>query len=146
MNNAPTLADAMSWATEAHKGQYDRSGVAYILHPLRIMHRMNTRTEQIVGVLHDIIEDTPITFKGLQEKGYSQEVIDALDHLTRQEGEKYDDFIKRCRKNSIALKVKIADLEDNMDIRRLDKVTESDLDRLNRYLVAWKYLTCIPEA
>ena len=146
MNKTPTLADAMSMATEAHKGQYDRSGVAYILHPLRIMHHMNTRTEQIVGVLHDIIEDTPITLKVLQEKGYSQEVIDALDHLTRQDGEKYDDFIKRCRKNPIALKVKIADLEDNMDIRRLDKVTESDLDRLNRYLVAWKYLTCIPEA
>ena len=144
MNKTPTLADAMSLATEAHKGQYDRSGVAYILHPLRIMHQMNTRTEQIVGVLHDVIEDTPITFQVLKEKGYSQEVIDALDHLTRQEGEKYDDFIKRCRKNYITLKVKIADLEDNMGIRRLDKVTESDLARLNRYLVAWRYLTCIP--
>jgi hypothetical protein len=80
----------------------------------------------------------------LKEKGYSQEVIDALDHLTKREGEKYTDFIKRCRNNPIALKVKIADLEDNMDIRRLDEVTEDDLERLNRYLVAWRYLTCVP--
>ena len=144
MNKSPILADAMALATEAHKGQYDKSGVSYILHPLRIMNRMNTETEQIVGVLHDIIEDTPITLQVLKEKGYSQEVIDALDHLTKREGEKYTDFIKRCRKNPIALKVKIADLEDNMDITRLDEVTESDLERLNRYLVAWRYLTCVP--
>ena len=144
MNQSPILADAMALATEAHKGQLDRSGVMYILHPLRIMHRMNTETEKIVGVLHDIIEDTPITLQVLKEKGYSQEVIDALDHLTKREGESYDAFIMRCRKNPIALKVKIADLEDNMDIRRLDEVTEDDLERLNRYLVAWKYLTCVP--
>jgi (p)ppGpp synthase/HD superfamily hydrolase len=144
MNKKPTVADAVSLATEAHKGQYDKSGAFYIQHSLRIMHRMNTRTEQIVGVLHDIIEDTPITLQGLQEKGYSPEVIDALDCLTKREGENYDEFIMRCRANPIALKVKIADLEDNMDIRRLDKVTASDLERLNRYLVAWRYLTCIP--
>ena len=145
MNQAPILADAMALATEAHKGQYDKSGVSYILHPLRIMHQMHTETEQIVGVLHDIIEDTPITLQELQEEGYSHEIIDALDHLTRRENESYDGFIMRCRENPMALKVKIADLEDNMDIRRLDKVTEGDLDRLNRYLVAWRYLTCVPE-
>jgi (p)ppGpp synthase/HD superfamily hydrolase len=144
MDKTPKLAEAMSLATEAHKEQYDKSGAAYILHSLRIMHRMHTETEQIVGVLHDIIGYTPITLQSLKDKGYSQEVIDALDHLTRREGERYDDFIKRCRKNPIALKVKIADLEDNMDIRRLDKVTESDLERLNRFLVAWRYLTCVP--
>ncbi len=144
MTKTPTLVDAMALATEAHKGQFDKSGVAYILHPLRIMHLMHTETEKIVGVLHDIIEDTPITLQDLKEKGYSQEVIDALDHLTKREGEKYGDFIKRCRGNLIALKVKIADLEDNMDIRRMDMVLDRDLERLNRYLVAWRYLTCVP--
>jgi (p)ppGpp synthase/HD superfamily hydrolase len=144
MKKTPTLADAISLATEAHRGHYDKSGVSYIQHSLRIMHRMNTRTEQIVGVLHDIMEDTPITRQVLKEKGYSQEVIDSLDHLTKREGEQYEDFIMRCRTNPIALKVKIADLEDNMDLRRLDKVTENDLERLNKYLVAWRYLTCIP--
>ena len=144
MKQSPILADAMALATEAHKGQLDRSGVMYILHPLRIMHQMNTETEKIVGVLHDIVEDTPITLQVLKEKGFSQEAIDALDHLTKREGEKYTDFIKRCRQNPIALKVKIADLEDNMDIRRLNEVTESDRERLNRYLVAWRYLTCVP--
>ena len=78
------------------------------------------------------------------DQGYSQEVIDALDHLTKREDEKYGDFIKRCRGNPIALKVKIADLEDNMDIRRMDMVLDRDLERLNRYLVAWRYLTCVP--
>jgi (p)ppGpp synthase/HD superfamily hydrolase len=144
MHKAPTLADAISLATDAHKGQYDNSGVSYIQHSLRIMHRMNTRTEQFVGVLHDIIEDTPIILQVLKEKGYSQEVIDALDHLTKRKSEKYDEFLKRCRANPIALKVKIADLEDSMDIRRLDKVTESDLEWLNRDLVAWRFLTCNP--
>ena len=97
MNKAPTIADAMALATEAHKGQYDKSGVSYILHPLRIMHLMDTETEKIVGVLHDVIEDTPIILQELREEGYSQEVIEALDHLTKREGEKYGDFIKRCR-------------------------------------------------
>ena len=144
MNKAPTIANAMALAAEAHKDQYDKSGVSYILHPSRIMHRMNTRTEQSVGVLHDVVEDTPITLQDLKEKGYSQEVIDALDHLTKREGENYGEFITRCRKNPIAVKVKIADLEDNMDIRRLDMVLDRDLEWLNRYLVAWRYLTCVP--
>ena len=141
MSNIPDLAHTMVFAEECHRGQVDRNGVKYILHPMRVMRYMDSETEKIVGVLHDVVEDTPITLQDLKQKGYSEEIVDAIDCLTKREGESYEDFIDRCKQNSIARKVKIADLEDNMDIRRLDVLTEKDMDRLNRYLRAWRYLT-----
>ena len=141
MKNTPDLAHSMVFAEECHRGQVDRNGIKYILHPLQVMRRMDSETEKIVGVLHDIVEDTPITFQDLREKGYSEEIVNAIDCLTKREGESYEDFIERCKLNPIALKVKIADLEDNMDIRRIDVLTEKDMERLNKYLRAWRYLT-----
>jgi (p)ppGpp synthase/HD superfamily hydrolase len=78
---------------------------------------MDSEKEKIVGVLHDVVENTPVTLQILKEKGYSQEIVDAVDCLTKREGETYEDFIERCKQNPIALKVKIADLKDNVDIR-----------------------------
>ena len=141
MKNIPSLAHTMAFAEECHRGHLDKSGVMYVLHPLQVMRQMKTETEKIVGVLHDIVEDTPITLQDLRQKGYSEEIVEAIDCLTKREGENYEDFIERCKKNPIAMKVKIADLEDNMDIRRLDVLTEKDTERLNRYLRAWRYLT-----
>jgi (p)ppGpp synthase/HD superfamily hydrolase len=141
MNDIPDLAHSMVFAEKCHRGHADKAGVMYILHPLRVMRQMDSETEKIVGVLHDIVEDTPITLQDLRQKGYSEEIVEAIDCLTKREGENYEDFIERCKKNPIAMKVKIADLEDNMDIRRLDVLTEKDTERLNRYLRAWRYLT-----
>ena len=141
MKTTPDLAHSMVFAEECHRGDVDKSGVMYILHPLRVMRQMDSETEKIVGVLHDVVEDTPVTLQILKEKGYSQEIVDAVDCLTKREEESYEDFIERCKQNPIALKVKIADLEDNMDIRRLDVLTEKDMEKLNRYLRAWRYLT-----
>lgn len=141
MKKTPDLAHSMVFAEECHRGQVDRNGTKYILHPLQVMSRMETETEKIVAVLHDIVEDTPVTLQDLWQKGYSEEIVEAINCLTRREGETYEEFIGRCKQNPIAQKVKIADLEDNMDIRRLDMLTESDMERLNRYLRAWKYLT-----
>ncbi len=108
-----TLEDAISLATEAHKGQTDKNGDPYILHPLRVMGSVQSDAEKIVAVLHDIVEDTPCLFQDLRDKGYSEQVIEAIDCLTRRgEEEGYDDFIERCQTNPIALRVKIADLED----------------------------------
>ena len=137
----PTLEKAISLATEAHKGQTDKNGDPYILHPLRVMARVQSETEKIVAVLHDIVEDTDYTIENLRENGYSKQVLEAIECLTKRDGEDYDEYLNRCKSNPIARKVKIADLEDNIDIKRLGVLKEEDLKRLNKYLRVWKYMT-----
>jgi (p)ppGpp synthase/HD superfamily hydrolase len=136
----PTLEDAIMLAVEAHQGQRDKIGQPYILHPLRVMFRLDTEPERIVGVLHDVIEDTKYTAEDLRKMGHSEETIEALDCVTRREGESYETFVLRSKTNPIARKVKLADLEDNMDIRRMAGVTEKDMERLVRYRKAWAML------
>ena len=136
-----TLEHAIALATNAHKGQQDKNGSPYILHPLRLMTRMGSAIDKIVAALHDVVEDTSVTIQDLKEKGFSRDVLDAVDCLTRRQDETYDAFIERCKTNPIAMRVKIADLEDNMDIRRFDKLQAEDLERLNKYLKAWRGLT-----
>ena len=115
-----TLQRAIEIATQAHQGQFDKSGKDYIGHPLRVMEMGQTENEKIVGVLHDVIEDTDWTFEKLAEEGFSQEIIDALRCVTKlSENENYDDFIKRDKKNSVATAVKSNDLTDNMDAELL---------------------------
>ena len=95
-----TLKRATEIAIEAHKGQFDKSGKDYIEHPLRVMEMGQTENEKIVGVLHDVIEDTDWTFEKLSEEGFSQEIISALRCVTKlSENENYDDFIERVKKN-----------------------------------------------
>ena len=136
-----TLKRAIEIATEAHKGQFDKSGKDYIGHPLRVMEMGNTEEEKIVGVLHDVVEDTPWTFEMLEAEGFSQEIIEALKCVTKtSENENYDDFIERVKKNPLAVAVKINDLTDNMDIRRLPYLSDKDIKRLKKYLKAYKRL------
>lgn len=140
-----TLEKAIEIATEAHKGQYDKAGNDYIGHPLRVMDMGRTEEEKIVGVLHDVVEDTEWTFAQLAAEGFSQEVIDALQCVTKlSENENYDDFIERVKKNPLATAVKINDLSDNMDIRRLPYLSDKDVKRLKKYLKAYKKLTGEP--
>ena len=136
-----TLERAIEIATEAHNGQYDKAGNDYIGHPLRVMDMGRTEEEKIVGVLHDVVEDTEWTFALLAAEGFSQEVIDALQCVTKlSENENYDDFIERVKKNPLATAVKINDLSDNMDIRRLPYLSDKDVKRLKKYLKAYKKL------
>jgi hypothetical protein len=136
-----TLERAIEIATEAHKGQYDKAGNDYIGHPLRVMDMGRTEEEKIVGVLHDVVEDTEWTFAQLAAEGFSLEVIDALQCVTKlSENENYDDFIERVKKNPLATAVKINDLSDNMDIRRLPYLSDKDVKRLKKYLKAYKKL------
>ncbi|WNG42442.1 GTP pyrophosphokinase [Archangium violaceum] len=136
----PTLEDAIALAVEAHRGQRDKAGQTYILHPLRVMFRLETETERMVAVLHDVVEDSPWTLERLRELGYPEEVLGALDCLTKREGETYEAFIERVRPHPLARRVKLADLEDNMDVRRLAAVTSKDAERLARYRAAWARL------
>lgn len=140
MMKNPTLEDAIRLAVEAHHGQRDRYGQPYILHPLRVMFRLQGETDRMVGVLHDVIEDTPRTMEDLRRIGYSEEILKALDSVTKRAGEPYDDFVLRSKANPIGRRVKLADLEDNMDRRRLPEVTPEDSERLTRYRQAWTVL------
>jgi len=128
-----TLERALVIAAEAHQGATDKGGAPYILHPLRLMHQMTTVDERIVALLHDVVEDSPWTLDALRAEGFSEEVVLAVDSLTRREGETYEDFIKRGAVNPLARRVKLADIEDNMDLRRLGEIGEKDLERLQRY-------------
>lgn len=132
---------ALHIAQKAHNGQTDKAGKPYILHPIRVAQRCNTDTERIVALLHDVIEDTEITPNNLYSAGFSKTIVDAVLSVTRREYESYFKFIERCCLNPIGRIVKIHDLEDNMDITRLDSLTERDVKRLNKYLKAYKYLT-----
>ena len=137
MTETELLEKAIGIAVAAHRGQKDRNGAPYILHPLRVMGRVTTTKEKIVAVLHDVVEDTDWTFDDLRQEGFSDEVLAALDRVTKREGEAYEDFVTRSGNQPLARRVKLADLEDNMDVRRLAKVSEEDGKRLERYLTAW---------
>ena len=141
MTKTATVEDAISIAAQAHKGQKDKAGAPYLLHPLRMMMRMNSETAMMAAVLHDVVEDTDWTLGRLHEAGFSVEVIKAVDCLTHREGESYEQFVERVRTNPIARQVKIADLEDNMNIRRIGQLGAKDLERLEKYHRAWCVLT-----
>ena len=136
----PTLEDAIALAVEAHRGQRDKAGQTYILHPLRVMLRLEGEAERMVAVLHDVVEDSSYTLEHLRGLGYPEEVLGALDCLTKREGETYEAFIERVLPHPLARRVKLADLEDNMDVRRLTAVTAKDTERLARYRAAWSRL------
>lgn len=136
------LDRAKAIATSAHEGQVDKAGKPYIEHPMRVMNMGKTVEEKIAGVLHDVVEDSDWTFEMLEKEGIPKDVMDALRCVTKlSEDEDYDHFIERVKTNPLAVKVKLNDLKDNMDITRLGEVTEKDLARLNKYIRAYRQLT-----
>jgi len=150
------LEKTIKIAVEAHTGQVDKGGNPYILHPLRVMLSRDTEAERIVGVLHDVVEDCEgWTWERLREQGCSDEIIEALKSVSKTPEEEkqfkkmddpnekldhYLEFIKRAKFNKIGRNVKAADIKDNLDISRIDDITERDIDRLNRYKAALKLL------
>ena len=138
------LAKAINIAIEAHKGQVDKVGMPYLGHVMRVMLAGRTDAEKIVGVLHDVVEDTDWTFDSLLNEGFPTEIVDALRCVTKiTDDEPYDDFIERVKTNSLAVAVKINDLIDNLDVRRLNEITDKDVMRMRKYLKAYKELTKI---
>lgn len=135
------LDKAILIANKAHTNQKDKAGADYINHPLRVMNAGKTEEEKIIGVLHDVIEDSDWTFEMLKEEGFSQEVMDALRCLTKlSEDEPYNHFIERVKSNPLAIAIKLNDIADNMDIRRLPELTDNDVIRLRKYLKAYNEL------
>ena len=135
-----TLEKAILIATKTHKGQVDKAGEPYILHPLRVMMSVNSLEEKIVAVLHDVIEDSDMLPTYLFKFGFSEEIIDALEYLTKRKGEKYQDFIIRVSDNRLATIVKLADLNDNMNLSRIKNPTDEDFARAGKYRLAHSFL------
>ena len=136
------LDRAKEIARTAHEGQVDKAGKPYIEHPMRVMNMGKSMEEKIAGVLHDVVEDSEWTFEMLEKEGVPKDVMDALRCVTKlSEDEDYDHFIARVKTNPLAVKVKLNDLKDNMDLTRLEEVTEKDLARLNKYIRAYRQLT-----
>ena len=139
-----TLEKALEIAARAHAGQRDKEGLPYILHPLRVMHRVTGESAQIVAILHDVVEDTSVTIADLRSAGFSPDIVAAIECVTHSKEEPYAEYVIRCRANPLARQVKVADLEDNSllsraMLRRDREVT--DLARFRRYTMSYKFLT-----
>jgi len=134
------LEKAIEIAVKAHSGQVDKGGQPYILHPLRVMMKMNNDRDRIVAVLHDVLEDTDVTMASLSDLGFSADILGPLAILTRCPGEDYMKYIAWVAQNITAKRVKLADLDDNMDLGRLHIVEDKDWARWQKYRKAKEYL------
>lgn len=139
------IETAISIALDAHKGQVDKAGAAYILHPLRIMGAMSNDAERVVALLHDVLEDSSYTAMDLLAEGISADAVEAIIALTKALDSKgvpvaYEKYLIQVKSNPLACRVKLADLEDNMDLSRLNKVTKKDIQRVEKYQKAKAFL------
>ena len=135
-----TLERAIEIAAKAHAGQVDKAGQPYVLHPLRMMLAVTTAEARMAAVLHDVVEDTTVTFDELHVEGFPASVLEAVEALTKREGEDYEAFIHRVAPNPIAREVKLADLKDNSDLSRIAEPTDRDRERIKKYRQAITYL------
>lgn len=139
MKYTPLTKLAMEICFEAHKDQQDKSGLPYVFHPIHVAEQMETELEICTALLHDVVEDTQLTFANLRD--FPQPILDALQLLTHDPAVPYLDYIAALAHNPIARAVKIADLQHNCDLTRLDVVTDQDRVRAERYAAALQLLT-----
>ena len=131
---------ADEYAARKHEGQVDKAGVPYINHPRAVAAKLDSDVEKTIALLHDTVEDTDATVEEIREM-FGEEIADAVEVLTHPKDEPYMDYIRRIWKNRLARDVKLADLEHNMDLSRLNgKVTEKDLERVEKYKKARQIL------
>jgi GTP diphosphokinase / guanosine-3',5'-bis(diphosphate) 3'-diphosphatase len=128
-----TLEKAIQISAQAHENQFDKAGQPYILHPIRVMLRVQSTAERITAVLHDVVEDTEITIDDLAQAGFSAEILEAIDALTKRKGETRLEAAARAASNPIARIVKLADNTENMDLSRIEHPTEKDFVRIEEY-------------
>ncbi|BDS56844.1 GTP pyrophosphokinase [Streptococcus pneumoniae] len=132
---------ALAIAKKAHAGQVDKAGVDYIQHPLYVASQVNTEQEKAVALLHDVIEDSDITAADLFASGLSNEVVIAVQILTKKKGQSYQEYLGKVKSNNLARVVKLADLKHNSDLSRLKSVTNTDYERVKKYKNAIYYLS-----
>lgn len=131
---------ALEIATSAHHLQIGKDLEPYINHPIFVSTLVSSEIEKIVALLHDVVEDTEITFEYLKSKGFSDEIIEAIDAISKRKKEKLNNYMDRVKNNAIATSVKIADLTHNIDLTRLKNITQKDIDRTERYMLQLAFL------
>lgn len=146
-DTASLIERALALALRTHRGQRDRHGAAYILHPLRVGLRARNDIEMIAGFLHDVVEDSPdqgaqaVTLDTLRDMGFPEEVVVLVDHLTKRringEEEPWSSYLDRVMQHDAAMHLKLLDLEQNMDTTRISHFNNRDADRFARYVEAW---------
>ena len=129
----PMLELALSIATEAHRGQFDKAGIDYIEHPIYVASQVDTEEERAVALLHDVIEDSPVSAEELLQAGLPETVVTAVQVLTKKKEQDYQTYLETVKKNPLARVVKLADLKHNSDLSRLSSITEKDRERLKKY-------------
>ena len=139
------LESAIRLAAKMHKGQLDRFGKPYVLHVMRVMMRGHDLEEQVLGALHDILERSTLTLADIGKKDYPPRVVKALDHITRRKDEDYDGYIERVMEDGLAMRVKLHDLADKMDLLHVDELSMADLKRYNKQLAAYHRLKRLVE-
>lgn len=132
---------ALSIARKAHEGQLDKAGVDYIEHPIYVASQVDTEEEKAVALLHDVIEDSPVSAEGLLQAGLPETVVTAVQVLTKKKEQDYQTYLETVKKNPLARVVKLADLEHNSDLSRLSSITEKDRERLKKYKKAIDFLS-----
>jgi uncharacterized membrane protein YccC len=138
------IESALALALEAHAGQTDKAGAAYILHPMRLASRAAAPEAVMAALLHDVVEDSRFSHEDLAEHGFPSEVLEAVRRLTRRPSDSYEEFIKRCAGHPLAREVKLLDLQDNLDTSRLTsrgiELNDADHSRIERYRAALQRL------
>lgn len=132
---------ALTIATKAHEGQVDKAGIDYIQHPLFVASQVKTEQEKTVALLHDVIEDSNVTAADLLATGLPNEVVTAVQILTKGKDQNYQEYLEKVKSNNLARVVKLADLKHNSDLSRLKSVTDIDYDRVEKYKNAIRYLS-----
>ena len=136
------LNKAIKIAAEIHTGNKGKNKEPAILHPIRVMLKMDDQISRTVAILHDVVETGKMTVNDLNNLGFSNKVCHAVDLLSRRKREKYDHYIKRVKTKKLAIKVKIADLEDNyLERKRKNKLSKLDKSKIKKYKRAYKNLT-----
>ena len=142
--NSANIDDALSLVASHFRGITDKDGEPYVMHCLRVMMGVTSPDAQLVALMHDLVEDTPVTISDLREHGFSVEVLEALELVTHKDEDSYADYVVRLKENPIAREVKLSDLRDNAGMTRVlyrEEVRERDSKRISRYILSYQFLT-----
>jgi len=132
---------ALKLCFDAHKNQVDKSGIPYVFHPFHLAEQMKDEKTVIVALLHDVVEDTDCSFDDLRKIGFDEDVLEAIKLMTHKDDVPYMEYVRHIKQNQLARAVKLADLQHNSDLSRLDNVSKKDLERREKYAVAIRLLS-----
>lgn len=139
------LYRAMDIAKQAHWGQKDKGGNPYIEHPMAVMRMVGGGDDAVVALLHDVVEDSNVDVAFLRAEGFSESVLFAVECITRNKGESYDDYLQRLILSDVAIRVKIADMKHNSDLNRIKNPTQKDINRAKKYEEKIAYLESLKD-